>query len=154
MFVECFNTCCVGFVCPNARKINMLCMFSAFRDTITVSTLLFRLSIGSIVCCIYLAYVLYFVLHDFCIVCISTYIVNAVNVVLCAAKLKLLQDCKNHDSVKTKHDWINDLLHVSYNELKRSLKNMVIVYTNANSLATKPFVFTQREITLYTQINF
>lgn len=39
----------------------------------------------------YLAYLLYFVLHDFCVVCVSTYIVNILLTVLAFKRLSTLQ---------------------------------------------------------------
>lgn len=96
------------------KKTNILCIFPAFRDTVTVSTILLRLSIGSVICCVYLAYILYFVLHDFCIVCVSTYVVNVVNLVLCAAKLQVLRDCKSDATARAKCDWTKDLTRYLY----------------------------------------
>lgn len=88
----------------DVKKTNILCIFPAFRDTVTVSTILLRLSIGSVICCVYLAYILYFVLHDFCIVCVSTYVVNVVNLVLCAVKLQVLRDRKSDATTRAKCD--------------------------------------------------
>ncbi|CAG9857096.1 unnamed protein product [Phyllotreta striolata] len=39
---------------------------------------------------LYFAYILYFVLYDFCVVCVGTYVVNILNLLLIQAKLKLL----------------------------------------------------------------
>ncbi|XP_033116166.1 vitamin K epoxide reductase complex subunit 1-like protein 1 [Anneissia japonica] len=49
------------------------------------------LSVCSIFGCIYLAYILMFVLQDACIVCISTYIVNALLLVLNVLKLNVVK---------------------------------------------------------------
>ena len=46
--------------------------------------------------CVYLAYILYFVLHDFCIVCVSTYVVNGLLLVLNIYHLLQVPSYKAH----------------------------------------------------------
>ena len=41
---------------------------------------------------VYLACILYFILHDFCVVCVSTYVVNALNLYYTYKKRKLLEE--------------------------------------------------------------
>ncbi|KAJ0176672.1 hypothetical protein K1T71_007851 [Dendrolimus kikuchii] len=54
-----------------------LIIFLTTFDNVFVVRILFILSSTSVLGCFYLAYLLAFVLHDFCVVCVSTYIVNA-----------------------------------------------------------------------------
>ncbi|XP_046679829.1 vitamin K epoxide reductase complex subunit 1-like [Homalodisca vitripennis] len=72
----------------------------SYSDKVAVTKLLICFSIVSNVCSVYLACILYFVLHDFCVVCVSTYVVNAVNLALTIAKLRTLREL----STKAKDD--------------------------------------------------
>ncbi|KAL3857775.1 hypothetical protein ACJMK2_012412 [Sinanodonta woodiana] len=47
-----------------------------FSTSPTVASILYYSSIVSIVGCVYLAFILFFVLKDFCVVCIATYFIN------------------------------------------------------------------------------
>ena len=44
---------------------------------------------------IYLASILMFVLHDFCIVCVTTYIVNFILLIACTQKYTLVKNSKS-----------------------------------------------------------
>ncbi|XP_032517650.2 vitamin K epoxide reductase complex subunit 1-like protein 1 [Danaus plexippus] len=52
-------------------------IFLSTFNKISVVRLLLCLSAVSLLTCVYLAYLLIFVLRDFCIVCVSTYFINA-----------------------------------------------------------------------------
>jgi vitamin-K-epoxide reductase (warfarin-sensitive) len=57
------------------------------------------LAVVSNIASVYLAYVLYFVLYDFCVVCVSTYGVNFISLLLINVKLQRLsrhKDCGSH----------------------------------------------------------
>lgn len=49
---------------------------------------------------LYLAYLLYFVLEDFCVVCVSTYVVNFVNLILSIKRFNYLSENQNYVEVK------------------------------------------------------
>lgn len=55
---------------------------AGFVNDSKVARLQIYLCIVSNLLSLYLAYLLYFVLEDFCIVCVSTYVVNAINLYL------------------------------------------------------------------------
>jgi vitamin-K-epoxide reductase (warfarin-sensitive) len=53
---------------------------------------------------IYLAYILYFILYNFCVVCVSTYGINFVILVLSTVKFRRLsrhKDCGSKSAVKS-----------------------------------------------------
>ncbi|CAH0585778.1 unnamed protein product [Chrysodeixis includens] len=67
-----------------------LSIFLSTFDQLQVVRIQLLLSLCTIPMCVYLAYLLAFVLHDFCVVCVSTYIINALLTVLTFKKMKAL----------------------------------------------------------------
>ncbi|XP_075978412.1 vitamin K epoxide reductase complex subunit 1-like protein 1 [Anticarsia gemmatalis] len=67
-----------------------LIIFLSTFDQLLVARLLFVGCLSSVAMCFYLAYLLAFVLHDLCVVCISTYIVNGLLTALVYKKTKAL----------------------------------------------------------------
>ncbi|XP_061716049.1 vitamin K epoxide reductase complex subunit 1-like protein 1 isoform X2 [Cydia pomonella] len=64
-------------------------------DDLTLVRLQFLTAVISVVTCGYLAYILLFVLRDFCVVCVSTYFVNGSIAALVYRKLKyVLKKCR------------------------------------------------------------
>uniref|UniRef100_A0A1B6EAE4 vitamin-K-epoxide reductase (warfarin-sensitive) n=1 Tax=Clastoptera arizonana TaxID=38151 RepID=A0A1B6EAE4_9HEMI len=61
-----------------------------FSNSVSASKILIFLGILSNIGSVYLASILYFILYDFCVVCVSTYVVNATNLILSLFKLKTL----------------------------------------------------------------
>ncbi|XP_077774089.1 vitamin K epoxide reductase complex subunit 1 isoform X1 [Podarcis muralis] len=59
-------------------------------------------SVVSIVGSLYLAYILFFVLHDFCVVCISTYLLNFALLLLNYKRLAYLNQAWKHPVAKAK----------------------------------------------------
>ncbi|KAL1132492.1 hypothetical protein AAG570_010447 [Ranatra chinensis] len=59
-----------------------ICFLLSLNRAATSAKTLFIFSMVSNLMSLYLAYILYFILHDFCIVCVSTYGVNFVLLVL------------------------------------------------------------------------
>ncbi|XP_055711020.1 vitamin K epoxide reductase complex subunit 1 [Phlebotomus papatasi] len=66
--------------------IALLC----FVNDSKVARMQIYLCIVSNLLSLYLAYLLYFVLEDFCIVCVSTYVVNAINLYLSIRRYRTL----------------------------------------------------------------
>ena len=56
----------------------LVCSFPGFINTHWAVTLLYITSIMSCVGSVYLAFVLFFILKDVCLVCMATYVVNSV----------------------------------------------------------------------------
>ncbi|XP_066995923.1 vitamin K epoxide reductase complex subunit 1-like protein 1 isoform X2 [Anabrus simplex] len=73
-------------------------------NTVPATRWLVGLCILSNVASLYLAYILYFILYDFCVVCVSTYVVNAINFVLSVMKLREVKNLegKNQDGATNK----------------------------------------------------
>ncbi|XP_030040871.1 vitamin K epoxide reductase complex subunit 1 isoform X2 [Manduca sexta] len=67
-----------------------LMIFLTTFDQLLVVRFQFLLGAASILMCVYLAYLLAFVLHDFCLVCVSTYVVNGFLVYFTTKKMRLL----------------------------------------------------------------
>ena len=61
---------------------------SGFSSSKPAAWVMFLSSFVSCVGCVYLACILYFVLEDVCVVCITTYVINAVLLVLNFITLK------------------------------------------------------------------
>jgi vitamin-K-epoxide reductase (warfarin-sensitive) len=61
-----------------------------FTKNLALVKLQFLLSVTSVLVSIYLAYVLYFVLSNLCVVCVAAYILNFISVVLVWKKLSQL----------------------------------------------------------------
>lgn len=67
-------------------------------NTRFISKLLLFLVVLANFSSIYFAYILYFILYDLCIVCVSIYVVNAVMLIYAYTKFKLV-----NNSVKNKN---------------------------------------------------
>ncbi|XP_063536415.1 vitamin K epoxide reductase complex subunit 1-like protein 1 [Cydia strobilella] len=64
-------------------------------DNVSVVQLQFLTAVMSVLACVYLAYLLLFVLRDFCVVCVSTYFVNGGIAALVYRKLNVvLKKCR------------------------------------------------------------
>lgn len=74
--------------------------------TLGATKLMLLLAIVSNLVSIYLAFILYVVLYDFCIVCITTYGINFINLLLIITKLQRLsehKDCGPQSTDKVSH---------------------------------------------------
>jgi len=68
----------------------LLLYFTGYINNKTASKVQLILATISNAMSIYLAYLLYFILNDFCIVCVSTYIVNFINLFLSFKRYQLI----------------------------------------------------------------
>lgn len=69
-----------------------LVFVSATFDNLTLVRLQFFVALTSVATCFYLAYLLIFVLKDFCVVCVSTYVFNGAIVYLLHKKMQILKE--------------------------------------------------------------
>jgi vitamin-K-epoxide reductase (warfarin-sensitive) len=70
--------------------------------TLGATKLMLLLAVVSNLASIYLAYILYVVLYDFCVVCVATYGINFVNLLLIIVKVQRLsqhKDCRPQSTV-------------------------------------------------------
>ncbi|KAI8436752.1 hypothetical protein MSG28_010222 [Choristoneura fumiferana] len=67
-----------------------LMVLLATYDDLRLVRVQFAAALTAVLSCVYLAYLLLFVLHDLCIVCLTTYIVNAVLITLIYKKMNYL----------------------------------------------------------------
>ncbi|CAB3261390.1 unnamed protein product [Arctia plantaginis] len=67
-----------------------LVIFLSTFEQLLVTRVMFVFALSSIATSLYLAYLLAFVLYDFCVVCVSTYIVNGVLTALVYKKMTAL----------------------------------------------------------------
>ena len=65
----------------------MCTYLSAFSSSRGLAAAQLFNSVLSCISCVYLAYILIYILDDFCIVCVSTYIINSVILVCSVCKL-------------------------------------------------------------------
>lgn len=63
-------------------SLHIILQHSSLYQNPTARTLAVALGIASIVTSAWLAYILYFVLKDFCILCVSTYVLNAITLIM------------------------------------------------------------------------
>ena len=63
-------------------------LFSGFTTSYLGAMLSLAFSMLSIVGCIYLAYILFVVLQDVCVVCISMYVINIILFICCILKFR------------------------------------------------------------------
>ncbi|XP_066258294.1 vitamin K epoxide reductase complex subunit 1-like protein 1 [Euwallacea similis] len=68
----------------------ILTVFALIESPVAVNGSLLLIIISNFISC-YFAYLLYFVLRDLCVVCISTYVVNVANLILITKKFKTLR---------------------------------------------------------------
>jgi vitamin-K-epoxide reductase (warfarin-sensitive) len=71
--------------------------------TLEATKLMLLLAVVSNLASVYLAYILYVVLYDFCIVCVTTYGINFINLLLIIVKVQRLsqhKDCGPWSTVK------------------------------------------------------
>lgn len=80
-------------------------VFSAFSSSPGLASTQLYLSAFSNVASVYLGYILYFILKDICIVCLSTYITNAVLLVAVYYKNKSVQEIKQKKERKKQKWW-------------------------------------------------
>jgi vitamin-K-epoxide reductase (warfarin-sensitive) len=69
----------------------ILHFFQGFTKNLALVKVQLILSVTSIVVSIYLAYIMYFILANLCIVCVATYVLNTINFILVLKKLILLR---------------------------------------------------------------
>jgi len=63
--------------------------------TLWATKLMLVLAVVSNLVSIYLAYILYVILYDFCVICVTTYGINFVNLLLITGKLRRLSQHKD-----------------------------------------------------------
>ena len=75
-------------------------MFSFTAFNMSNMAVWFELSTSalSLVVCIYLAAILVFVLEDFCVVCISTYVINIIISICCVLKYREIKQLREGGS--------------------------------------------------------
>ncbi|XP_013378654.1 vitamin K epoxide reductase complex subunit 1-like protein 1 [Lingula anatina] len=66
-------------------------VLGVFCPTVTAATMQLVISVTACLGCVYLAYILYFVLEDFCVVCVSSYIINAIILIVNILNLNLVK---------------------------------------------------------------
>ncbi|XP_025836511.1 vitamin K epoxide reductase complex subunit 1-like protein 1 [Agrilus planipennis] len=72
-----FYSLLITFVQSNSATVNLICYFGIILSNISS---------------LYFAYILYFKLHTLCIVCVSTYVVNFINLISVYLKHKKLNE--------------------------------------------------------------
>lgn len=89
----------------SSEYTSLVFVFSAFSSSPGLASTQLYLSAFSNVASVYLGYILYFILKDICIVCLSTYITNAVLLVAVYYKNKSVQEIKQKKERK-KQKWL------------------------------------------------
>lgn len=90
----------------NQEILKFVSFFSALSNSRFITTVSFIAIVLSNLMSLYFAYILYFILHDFCVVCVSIYIVNIINFILMQLKLKVMstiEENKQKDQMKKQH---------------------------------------------------
>lgn len=71
-----------------------LCCITGFSNNRNLVKLQVLFGIAGIVMAVYLAYILYFILYDFCVVCVTTYALNVVIFILSVIRLNHVEGKK------------------------------------------------------------
>ena len=78
----------------------MFISISAFAHSISAAKLQIFLAVLANCGSVYLGYILYFILDDFCVICVSTYVVNFILLIVSVLKKRKLTYAKRQQSKK------------------------------------------------------